>query len=185
MYFQTKVFRGSWWVGSFFLDTMLTSCGWNDKEAVSLTCGTAPHNTDGAAAAANDDAEPPTVLAVFITKTGGRVAHNITPASVLELAYASLDVGLGRVSFGSECTRAADIASVLTQRLSCSCVIATCDELSLSFCHVQLVKMEFSPRLVLINESIDDNIRTQIIALCLLSHFKCMFHRVQMMEMNT
>ena len=96
---------------------MLTSCGWNDQEAVSITCETVQRGADPASAG-DGDTELPVVLAVFITKTGGRAAQNVTPVTALELAYACLDTSLSIVYFGSECVRAADVSPVLTQRLS-------------------------------------------------------------------
>lgn len=106
---------------------MLTSCGWNDQEAASITCETAKRNPDHPG---GGDAEPSIVLAVFITKTGGRAAFNITPVTALELAYACLDASLGRIFFGSECARATDVVPILTQRLSPLCTRTICGKTS-------------------------------------------------------
>ena len=103
------------------LAKMLTSCGWNDQEAVSFTRETAQRNSASAATGKetnNGEPELPIVLAVFVTKVGGRQALNITSTSALELAYACLETSIGKLSFGSECTRAADLIPLLVQCLS-------------------------------------------------------------------
>ena len=93
---------------------MLTSCGWCDEEAREIAERPARVTREGDGTGKDidvrEDEQQKSVLALLVTKTGGRAPVDVTGTTVLEVSYAWLDNSRACITTGSHCTKASDLS---------------------------------------------------------------------------